>query len=191
MHCCFFCVILSSACVQDRCSAGEVVAVSGSAGLLWSPVGQRAGHSHGATPRLCLYSLTFWPHGLTESADAHVGLRPPCSGEYLCWSARQHLLWSTPRASWMSESLLLLYFSFPLLCLSPGEASLPFSARLKRLGAEEHAGNPAVLLPLCHVPGRPSNGCTAPCFWTAVIMITFYASVSTDISASQTREINK
>lgn len=68
--------------VQDWCFAGQVVPTGGSAGLLWGPVGQHAGHPHGATACFSLYCHTFWPNGITESTSVHARLWSPCSGEW-------------------------------------------------------------------------------------------------------------
>lgn len=40
--------------------------------------------------------------------------------------------------------------------LSTGEVTLSISARFKCLGAEEHTWNPALLFPICNMPGRHS-----------------------------------
>ena len=39
-------------------------------------------------------------------------------------------------------------------CLFSDKVGVSFSARLKCPGTEEHAGNPALLFPLCYMPGR-------------------------------------
>lgn len=79
--------VISTLCpsaVKDRCSAGQVVTARGSAGLLWCPVGEHAGHPYGAAACLRLYSHTFWPNGLTEPTSVHARLRSARSGECLC-----------------------------------------------------------------------------------------------------------
>lgn len=125
-------------CVQDWCSAGQVVLLSGPAGLLLRPMGQYGGYPHGPTARLHLHRHSLWPHDTAGPTDAHVRLRPPCSGEFLRSSVCQHRLKD--------------FLKFPRL--SPGEANLSCSARFKRFGPEEHAWSAALLFPLCHMPCR-------------------------------------
>lgn len=52
-------------------------------------------------------------------------------------------------------------------CVCPGQVSVSLSARLKHPGAEEHARNPALLFPLCHMLGRftHSTGVKGEGFW--------------------------
>lgn len=96
--------VISTLCpsaVKDRCSAGQVVTARGSAGLLWCPVGEHAGHPYGAAACLRLYSHTFWPNGLTEPTSVHARLRSARSGECLCtWNP---YLW---------EQFMSLFFPF-------------------------------------------------------------------------------
>lgn len=64
-----------------------------------------------------------------------------------------------------SISELLGFFLFP------DKIGVSFSARFKCPGAEEHAWNPAILFPLCHMPGRFTQGHVSLLFfWTCLFL---------------------
>lgn len=86
----------------------------------------------------------------------------PCASKHTCSAATTDWWWVFVivqscfqfSATVCSTTIFCHLSELLSFCLSPDKVGVSFSARFKCPGAEKHAWNPALLFPLCYMPGR-------------------------------------